>query len=88
MTAELLKILKRIRDEGPQLPHCGMAADETDESELDKTIRKWPAACKGEDCFPVEGESLQFFKDSSHLILWQNPRRHELLDWLIKELEQ
>lgn len=98
MTAELLKILKRIRDEGPQLPHCGicgnvntMAADETDEMallrELDKTIRKWPAACKGEDSFPVEGESLQFFKDSSHLILWQNPRRHELLDWLIKELE-
>ena len=98
MTTKLLEILKQIRDDGPQLLHCGicgnvdtMAADEVDEMallrELNKTIRKWPATAREEDSFPVEGNSLQFLKDAANLSLWNNPRRIALLDWLIEELE-
>lgn len=101
MTAELLKILKRIRDEGPQARNCGICgnvlvvADEKIDGcallrELDKVIRHWPANAGTcyvtKVCYPVEGEK-QYFKDAAQNILWENPRRIALLDWLIKELE-
>lgn len=37
--------------------------------------------------YPVEGARDEFYKSKALKTLWSNPRRHELLNWLIKELE-
>ena len=51
---------------------------------------QWPnnagRRCSGQTT-PVEGNVTDYLRDIHENILWENPRRHELLNWLIKELE-
>ena len=56
MTTELLK---QIRDDGPQLLHCGICGN-VNTMALLRELGNWPA----------EGNSLQFFKDAANLSLW------------------
>lgn len=52
-----------------------------------KLISQWPDK-KGNNLeTPIEGSIMPYLDDSEHERLWTNPRRHELLDWMIKELE-
>lgn len=56
--------------------------DEAD-SLLQHTIEKWPDAHGEASCYPVGGIDEYENKEN----LWRNPRRIELLDWLIGEFE-
>lgn len=50
--------------------------------ELTDLIEEWPKSKSA--AYPVEGDSHCFDQDKSNGILWNNPRRIELLDWLIE----
>lgn len=74
----LLHVLRTVRDTHKE-KKCG--------GEVIRRLKKWYMVGRGfsdkERCdesanSPIEGEAG---------LLWQNPRRHELLHWLIKELE-
>lgn len=55
---------------------------------LYKLMVQWPNGWYSEDDrYPVEGSMCKFDEAHDTETLWSNPRRHELLDWLIKELE-
>lgn len=47
---------------------------------LDELVERWPRSC-GSPHFPVGGEREYLKKDQ----LWRNPRRVELLHWMIME---
>ena len=57
--------------------------------ELDAMIEKWPdkAREKGQSFshYPVEGDFRIYDADQAQGILWQNPRRIALLDWLMEQ---
>lgn len=55
---------------------------------LYKLMVQWPDGWYSEDDrYPIEGNRQGFDEALEAGLLWQNPRRHELLHWLIKELE-
>ena len=55
---------------------------------LYKLMVQWPGGWYGEDDrYPVEGNEEKFSEALEAGLLWENQRRLELLDWLIKELE-
>ena len=55
---------------------------------LYKLMVQWPGGWYGEDDrYPVEGNKEKFGEALEAGLLWENQRRLELLDWLIKELE-
>ena len=55
---------------------------------LYKLMVQWPGGWYSEDDrYPVEGDMHRFDEALRAGLLWENPRRHELLNWLIKELE-
>jgi len=93
-----LEALKKIRDDGPVRDYvgiCGNVEDLTEETmpyELRELMAEWPAnAAKLHSLrqkYPVEGAGGGYDAGVEAGTLWQNPRRHELLDWLIKELEK
>lgn len=51
---------------------------------LSQKIQEWPGS-SGHPTYPVEGNGFTHEHDRKSGKLWQNPRRLELLDWLIKE---
>lgn len=57
---------------------------------LRSLLGKWPDKAENHhhDHYPVEGSCVEYLIDSQQAILWRNPRRIALLDWLIKELEE
>ena len=55
---------------------------------LYKLMVKWPQGMFSEDDrYPVEGNEEKFGEALEAGCLWENARRIELLNWLIKELE-
>ena len=92
-----LEALKKIRDYGPVcdcVGICGNVEKLTEESmpyELKELMVEWPGNAAKlyslRQNYPVEGTGDGYEADSEAGTLWDNPRRHELLDWLIKELE-
>lgn len=55
---------------------------------LYKLMVKWPQGMFSEDDrYPVEGNEEKFREALEAGLLWENQRRLELLDWLIKEFE-
>lgn len=94
----LLEILRKIRDEGVPLKPCGLcwnvqrlSAELNHDRPRDMSDRvfslayHWPQT-HGSAKFPVGGAS-QFEHESQQGTLWNNPRRHEFLHWLIQHLE-
>lgn len=57
--------------------------------ELDALMSKWPdkAVDKSQSyaVYPVEGDFRLYDRHQAEGILWQNPRRTALLDWLMEQ---
>ena len=87
-----LEALKKIRDYVGICKNVEALTGETMPYELQELMAEWPAnAAKLHSLrqnYPVEGSGNEYEADSEAGTLWENPRRHELLDWLIKELEK
>ena len=94
---DALEALKKIRNDGPVRDYVGICGNvevlikETMPYELKELMVEWPGNAAKlyllRQNYPVEGTWDGYEADSEAGTLWQNPRRHELLDWLIKELE-
>jgi len=52
----------------------------------EKLCDKWPGR-SSETCYPVGGYD-EFCEEELNGTMWNNPRRLELLDWLIEETKQ
>ena len=84
----LHEMLKRVRREGLAICSQVMGQEEYTvgiEQELDALLHRWPERWPDCACTPVEGKLSKFIEAAEQKILWQNPRRHALLDWLLKE---
>ena len=98
----LINALIHLKEQGPWLPNHGICTNiydfidkeeikcrETCLNDLDKAIEKWPSAYSFEDCeisdFPVGGME-EYHREAALGALWQNPRRLELLDFIIDYL--
>lgn len=57
--------------------------------ELDALMDKWPDKVVDKSqryaAYPVEGDFRIYDRDQAQGILWQNPRRIALLDWLMEQ---
>ena len=57
--------------------------------ELDALLIKWPDKALDKSqryaVYPVEGDFRIYDRDQAQGILWQNPRRIALLDWLMEQ---
>lgn len=92
-----LEALKKIRDDGPVCDYVGICGNieeltkETMPYALKELMVEWPANAAKlyslRQNYPVEGTEDEYELSAEAGTLWENPRRHELLDWLIKELE-
>ena len=47
----------------------------------------WPGRIGNDPRYPVEGSCEKYIVSMLDGTLWKNARRYELLDWMIKELE-
>lgn len=65
---------------------CEAAANSA-EHQMRKLMQKWPKCADEYGNFPIEGRWAGYETDAALGKLWENPLRHELLDWMIKELE-
>lgn len=50
-------------------------------------MRKWPDDAGYDIRYPVEGAAHEYVISVQNGTLWKNERRHALLRWMIKELE-
>ena len=93
----LLAALKRIRDEGPIEKDKGICGNvrllvpRKQRAEIQDKIycltQRWPEYKGTCLVYPVEGSGW-LYRESVRLgILWKNPRRIYLLNYMIKELE-
>ena len=93
----LLAALKRIRDKGPiekEKGICGnvrLLVPRKQRKEIQDKIycltQRWPEYKGPSLVYPVEGSGW-LYRESARLgILWKNPRRIYLLNYMIKELE-
>jgi len=48
-------------------------------------LARWPDRRGEAKCVPVEGRMSLFHEAAVKETLWENPRRHALLDWLLEE---
>ena len=88
-----LEALKKIRDDGPVRDYVGICGNVEELTggtmpyELKELMTKWPAnAAKPHSLrqnYPVEGSRDEYDASAETRTLWQNPHRHELLDWLL-----
>lgn len=94
----LLAALKRIRDTGPVNIDYGICGNvrilvpRKQRAEIQEKIyclsQRWPEYKGLSLLYPVEG-SGRLYRESAQLgILWKNPRRIHLLNYMIKELEK
>lgn len=100
MKENLLQILKQLKEQPAHLDMgiCGNVRELSPDTEawvvngklLRSLLGKWPDKAENHhhDHYPVEGSCVEYLIDSQQAILWRNPRRIALLDWLIKELEE
>lgn len=95
MSQELLEALRAIKLEPATMSQgiCGNLRTIVGDIKwviLGKQLRalmdKWPEALPNR-FYPVEGKQEAYMLAAAKRILWDNPRRIALLDWLIKELE-
>ena len=93
----LLAALKRIRDKGPVEKEKGICGNvrllvpRGQRAEIQEKIycliQRWPEYKGLSLVYPVEGSGW-LYRESVRLgILWKNPRRIYLLNYMIKELE-
>jgi hypothetical protein len=90
----LLEALRKMRDEGVKYRDVGVCGNITrvdpNSEELDYVLENlmlgWPQAGSSR-LFPVDGRDSYEYERGEDL-LWVNPRRIELLNWLITSLEQ
>lgn len=96
MRFQLLTVLRKIRDEGVIASNTGLcfnlylAAHRAGVKVLifntfQSICSQWPLN-SGSVKFPVGGEK-EFVQACIANTLWNNPRRHELLHWMIMHLE-
>ena len=93
----LLAALKRIRDKGPVEKDKGICGNvrllvrRKQRAEIqDKIyclIQRWPEYKGTCLVYPVEGSGWLYRESVKLGILWKNPRRIYLLNYMIKELE-
>ena len=93
----LLASLKRIRDEGPvniDYGICGnvrLLVPRKQRAEIQDKIysltQRWPEYKGTCLVYPVEGSGWLYRESVKLGILWKNPRRIYLLNYMIKELE-
>lgn len=90
MKKKLLKNLRRIRDEGPQIPSSGICAnvDYLGTRLPASLLLEWPGSIDPLAAYPVEGSLSVYNRDAAEGTLWKNPRRLALLDWLIDTIEK
>lgn len=70
------------------LGHCIQHSASDDAScQLRNLMLKWPKCADRYGDFPIEGRWAGYETEATLGKLWENPLRLELLDWLIKELE-
>lgn len=95
MSQELLEVLKEIKHRPVRLDQgiCGNLRTTVGDEKwkvmslhLRAMMDKWPERLPNR-FYPVEGTQERYMADAANRILWQNPRRIALLDWLIEELE-
>lgn len=97
---ELLEVLKAIKQNPDKHTGiCGNVCDKTDTTpnryydyfmpRLHALIKQWPEGLESdeESNYPVEGSKTKFRCDRDDGKLWDNPRRHELLNWLIERIK-
>lgn len=90
----LLEALRKIRDEGPVGRAAGICSsvyvltqhDRVVENAMDDLAMSWPGVYPSL-AFPVDG-SDNYYADRAKGALWANPRRIELLNWMIVQLEE
>lgn len=74
----------------PFIGICHSASNLTDTSEdnalLQSLIKRWPGGVPGNPAYPVGGH-YEYTKEAANKTIWANPRRTELLNWMIHELE-
>lgn len=97
--APLLAALINLRDLGPTIPADGICPNTRsyihrnyhENKPLHEAVRllqhhlmeTWPDS-SGDSCFPVDGYEEYFVSCADK---WQNPRRLQLLTWMIAQLE-
>lgn len=90
----LKDILIQIKEDGPPLPNDGICAnvdrlsghDKETSAEFEELMASWPESQDQRNIYPVEGSAHHYFMAQRHHSLWDNPKRHALLDWMIGEL--
>ena len=88
MSHELHQMLLQVKREGTAIcSQCMVMEAYTDEvgKELEDLLARWPGRRGEAKCLPVEGRMSLFHETAANKTLWENPRRHALLDWLIEE---
>jgi hypothetical protein len=81
---QLLKLRKKRRYNPVGI--CSNLVTNSDKSRerINKAISDWPASHDSGSCnYPVENTSSKYHHDSDEGQLWNNPRRYELLEYLI-----
>ena len=94
----LLAALKRIRDKGPVEKDKGICGNvrllvpRKQRAEIQEKIfsfiQRWPEYKGPSLVYPVEGSGWLYRESVKLGILWKNPRRIYLLNYMIKELEK
>lgn len=79
------------------LARCGAWTAKLADEMLEALFKKWPAVYKGDGAhsrkkpdrmeFPVGG-LVEYQHNSAEKTLWENPRRIELLNWLIEQTKE
>lgn len=96
MRFQLLTVLRKIRDEGVIANNAGLCFNVSlathragikfsNFNTFYSICAQWPLK-SGAVGFPVGGEK-EFVQANIAKTLWDNPRRHELLHWMIMHLE-
>lgn len=88
MSHELHQMLLQVKREGAAICSQCMVMEEHTwqlEEELDDLLARWPDRRGEAKCVPVEGRMSLFHEAAVKETLWENPRRHALLDWLLEE---
>lgn len=80
----LNEALRKIRN-GDRCVSVGICRNVEADTDLLALMRKWPLA-EGETSFPVGG-AVEYRNERIAGTLWDNPRRLQLLDWLIEQTD-
>lgn len=88
MSQELHQRLLQVKREGPSICYqLRLMAAEQDalKIQMRMLLARWPGRRGEAKYVPVEGSMSLFHEAAVKETLWEDPRRHALLDWLIEE---